>query len=99
MSSLAPLGIRHERGSSRKSGSTLQKIAQKKEQLRHYPRVKKLEKIAAHLHCEVSSNVIVANSSNHCSSGVGMGLYDVSLHGLSLKTSSSSRLFFVPSSL
>lgn len=53
MASLVPPGIRHERGSSRKSGSTLQKIAQKKEQLRHYPRIKKLERIATHLRCEV----------------------------------------------
>lgn len=55
MSSLVPPGIRHERGSSsRKSGSTLQKIAQKKEQLRHYPKIKKIERIATHLHCEVN---------------------------------------------
>ena len=53
MAALVPPGIRHERGAARKSGSTLQKIAQKKEQLRHYPRVKKLERIATHLHCEV----------------------------------------------
>lgn len=56
MAALVPPGIRHERSSTRKSGSTLQKIAQKKEQLRHYPRVKKLERIATHLHCEVENN-------------------------------------------
>ena len=39
--------------SSRKGGSTLQKIAQKKEQLKLYPRIKKVERIATHLHCEV----------------------------------------------
>lgn len=54
MASLPPGINRHERGSSsRKSGSALQKIAQKKEQLRHYPRIKKIERIATHLHCEV----------------------------------------------
>ena len=54
MASLVAPGIRHERGQTRKSGSTLQKIAQKKEQLRHYPRIKKIERIATHLRCEVS---------------------------------------------
>ena len=42
--------------SSRKGGSTLQKIAQKKEQLKLYPRIKKVERIATHLHCEVGFN-------------------------------------------
>ena len=60
MASLVPPGIRHEiRGSSRKSGSTLQKIAQKKEQLRHYPRIKKLERIATHLHCKVRNFLFI----------------------------------------
>ena len=46
---------RHERASSaaRRGSSTLQKIAQKKEQLKLYPRIKKLERIATHLACEV----------------------------------------------
>ena len=49
-------GGKLERGSSsRKGGSTLQKIAQKKEQLKLYPRIKKVERIATHLHCEVGS--------------------------------------------
>ena len=52
----APIQLqRHERGSSaaRRGSSTLQKIAQKKEQLKLYPRIKKLERIATHLACEV----------------------------------------------
>ena len=55
MMKAAQPGVRHDRGfTSRKGASTLQKIAQKKEQLRNYPRIKKIERIATHLHCEVS---------------------------------------------
>lgn len=43
---------------SRRGGSTLQKIAQKKEQMRQYPRIKKLERIATHLRCEVGEIVV-----------------------------------------
>lgn len=50
-------GSKHERGATRKSGSALQKIAQKKEQLKLYPKIKKIERIATHLHCEV--NIII----------------------------------------
>ncbi len=46
-------GSKVDKGSSKKSGSTLQKIAQKKEQLRLYPRIKKIERIATHLGCQV----------------------------------------------
>ena len=41
---------------SRRGGSTLQKIAQKKEQLKLFPRVKKIERIATHLGCQVGIN-------------------------------------------
>lgn len=41
---------------SRRGGSTLQKIAQKKEQLKLFPRVKKIERIATHLGCQVCVN-------------------------------------------
>jgi histone acetyltransferase len=37
---------------SRRGGSTLEKIAQKKEQLKLFPRVKKIERIATHLGCQ-----------------------------------------------
>lgn len=53
-SSSMSYGSKADRGSSKKSGSTLQKIALKKEQLRLYPRIKKIERIATHLGCEVS---------------------------------------------
>ena len=42
------------RPSSRRGGSTLQKIAQKKEQLKLLPRMKKIERICVHLSCQVS---------------------------------------------
>ena len=44
--------------SSGRSGSTLQKIAQKKEQLKLYPRMKKIERIATHLPCQVKCALI-----------------------------------------
>ena len=53
-----------QRGSSasRRGGSTLQKIAQKKEQLKLYPRIKKIEKVATHLACEVRSAALLVSS-------------------------------------
>ena len=39
--------------SSRRGGSMLQKIAQKKEQLKLYPRMKKIERISTNLACQV----------------------------------------------
>jgi hypothetical protein len=38
---------------TRRGGSTLQKIAQKKEQLKQLPRMKKIERISVHLSCQV----------------------------------------------
>ncbi|KAL5496772.1 hypothetical protein EMCRGX_G013130 [Ephydatia muelleri] len=42
----------NHKGPSRRGGSTLQKIAQKKEQLKLYPRMKKIERIATHQICQ-----------------------------------------------
>lgn len=52
-SASSSISVKSDKSSSKKSGSTLQKIAQKKEQLRLYPRIKKIERIATHLPCEV----------------------------------------------
>ena len=45
--------------SSRRSGSTLQKIAQKKEQLKQLPRMKKIERVCVHLSCQVIFNPLM----------------------------------------
>lgn len=48
----------NHKGPSRRGGSTLQKIAQKKEQLKLYPRMKKIERIATHQICQVRCALI-----------------------------------------
>ena len=47
------------KNSSRRAASTLQKIAQKKEQLKQLPRMKKLERISAHLSCQVKTKYTI----------------------------------------
>lgn len=43
-------------GSARRGGSMLQKIAQKKEQWKLYPRMRKIERISMNLSCQVNTS-------------------------------------------